>query len=421
MDTTYDQMKAPAGLIARSRRYLALLVVLMGLVAIMDQYLSTVGLSARPYILEEYSLTPSQFSWLESLYLSATFLVFVLNGLNDIIGRKFAILVLVLLMGLSALGIVLATPSLPLFMIFYTVAIFTTVSNMWTIPIGEEAPAARRAALVSVVYVIGLIPLQAILPPLLVDRLGLDWKWMYGVMAVLMIPVLVLWLFMKETRRYVVVKEERALGLKKRHFFCLGVIDRRDLRYIAISAAIWICWLVSYWLYGWAGYFFMTVNGFTLGQWSAVLLVTLIMAMLGGVAGGWVMDRLGRKTTLIVGCLGLAVALSLLGFVPRAILPVVAAGSGFFTTFAYSWIIVYIPEIFPTERRGACMGWTTTVARIAYVAGPALAGVLLRAFPAMDWYWVIAGAIMFIPIAIVLILKPYETRVQQLEEIELRR
>jgi MFS family permease len=421
MDSTYDQIRAPATPAARSRRYLALLVVLMGGVAVMDQYLSTVKLTALPYILEEYSLEAAQFSALESLYLAVTFLVFVLNGLNDIIGRKWSILVLVLLMGLSALGIVLATPTLSLFMIFYTLATFTTVSNMWTIPIGEEAPAARRARLVSIVYVIGLIPLQAILPPLIVDTLGLDWKWMYGVMAVFMIPILVLWLFMKETRRYAVVKEERAHGSRKRHFFGLGVIDRRDGWYIFVSASIWICWLVNSLLYYWAGYFFMTVKGYTLGQWSAVLLVTLIMAMLGGVAGGWLMDRLGRKTVLIAGCLGLAVTLSLLAVLPRGLLPVAAAGSGFFTSFAYSWIVVYVPEVFPTERRGACMGWTTTVARAAYVLGPALAAVLLRAFPTMDWYWIIAGAIMLIPIGIVLVLKPYETRVQQLEEIEVRR
>jgi MFS family permease len=77
--------------------------------------------------------------------------------------------------------------------------------------------------------------------------------------------------------------------------------------------------------------------------------------------------------------------------------------------------------VFPTERRGACMGWTTTVARVSYVAGPALAAVLLDAFPTMDWFWVVTGAIMTIPIGIVLLLKPYETRDKELEEIELRR
>jgi hypothetical protein len=39
----------------------------------------------------------------------------------------------------------------------------------------------------------------------------------------------------------------------------------------------------------------------------------------------------------------------------------------------------------------------------------------------MDWFWVVTGAIMTIPIGIVLLLKPYETRDKELEEIELSR
>jgi len=421
MTVSAQDPKASVGSQARRRGYLVYLMVLMGLVAVMDQYLSTVKTTAIPYVIEEYGIAASRFSWLEAIYLVFTFFVFLLNGLNDLIGRKLSILVLILLMGLSAIGIVLLTPSLHLFMVFYTVAMFTTVSNMWTIPVSEESPADKRAKYVSIVYVIGLIPLQALLPPFLLNTLGLSWKWMYGVMSVFMVPVLILWLFMKETGRYATIQEQRRAGIRKRHVMGLGVIDRHDLRYIGISASIWFCWLTYSILYFWAGYYFMTIKGYSLAQWSLVLLATLVMAMVGGVAGGWLMDRIGRRLALILGCVALALFVALLGFVGGVLLPIVAAISGFFTSFTYTWVVVYVPEVFPTERRGACMGWTTTVARVSYVAGPALAAVLLDAFPTMDWFWVVAGAIMTIPIGIVLLLKPYETRDKELEEIELRR
>jgi MFS family permease len=421
MTVSAKDPKASVGSQARSRGYLVYLMVLMGLVAVMDQYLSTVKTTAIPYVIEEYGIAASRFSWLEAIYLVFTFFVFVLNGLNDLIGRKLSILVLVLLMGLSAIGIVLLTPGLHLFMVLYTVAMFTTVSNMWTIPVSEESPADKRAKYVSIVYVIGLIPLQALLPPFLLNTLGLSWKWMYGVMFVFMVPVLVLWLFMKETRRHATIQEQRRAGIRKRHVMGLGVIDRHDLRYIGISASIWFCWLTYSILYFWAGYYFMTIKGYSLAQWSMVLLATLVMAMVGGVAGGWLMDRIGRRLALILGCVALAFIVSLLGFAEGVFLPIVAAISGFFTSFTYTWVVVYVPEVFPTERRGACMGWATTVARVSYVAGPALAAVLLDAFPTMDWFWVVTGAIMVIPIGIVLLLKPYETRDKELEEIELRR
>jgi MFS family permease len=421
MNARSNDPEASGGHQTRSRSYLAYLIALMGLVAVMDQYLSTIKTTAIPYIIQEYAISASNFSWLEALYLISSFFIFVLNGLSDIIGRKLSILVLILLMGLSSIAIVLFAPSIHLFMAFYAVAVFTTVSNMWTIPVSEESSAERRAKNVSIVYVIGLIPLQALLPPFLLNTLGLSWKWMYGVMFVFMIPVLVLWLFMKETRRYATIKEQRREGIRKRHILGLGVIDRHDLRYIAISASIWFCWLVYSVLYFWAGYYFMTVKGYSLSQWSMVLLATLIMAMVGGVAGGWLMDRIGRKSALILGCVGLALFVVLLGFAGGVYLPIVAAISGFFTSLTYTWIVVYVPEIFPTERRGTCMGWTTTVARISYVAGPALAAVLLQAFPTMEWFWVVAGAVMILPIGIILLLNPYETKTRPLEEIELRR
>jgi putative MFS transporter len=406
---------------ARSRSYLIYLITLMGLVAVMDQYLSTVKTTALPYIIEEYAISASQFSWLEALYLTSSFFIFVLNALNDVIGRKLASLVLILLMGLSAIAIVLWTPSIHLFMVSYALVMFTTVSNMWTIPVSEESPAQQRAKYVSIVYVIGLIPLQALLPPLLLDTLGLDWKWMYGIMFLFMIPVLVMWLFMQETGRYAAIRQERRDGRRKRHVLGLGVIDKHDLRYIAISASIWLCWLVYSVLYYWGGYYFMTVKGYSLAQWSMVLLATLIMAMVGGVAGGWLMDRFGRRPTFIWGCVVLALLVALMGFAKGALLPVITAISGFFTSLTYTWIVVYVPEIFPTGRRGTCMGWTTTVARISYVAGPALAAVLLDAFPTMKWFWVVTGAVILLPIGLLLLFNPYETKTRPLEEIELRR
>jgi MFS family permease len=414
-------LEQASGAQKKSRSYMVYLIVLMGLVALMDQYLSTVKTTATPYIIEEYGTTAPHFSWLEALYLISSFIIFLLNGLNDVIGRKWAALILILMMGLSALGIVIWTPSLHLFMAFYAVVMYTTVSNMWSISVSEESPAEQRARNVSIVYVIGLIPLQALLPPLLIDRLGLDWKWMYGVMFLFMVPVLVLWLFMKETGRYRTIQVERRAGTRKRHMLGLGVIDRRDVRYIAISSAIWLCWLIYSVLYYWAGYYFMTLKGYSLTQWSMVLLATLIMAMTGGLAGGWLMDRIGRTLVLILGCVGVTVFVILMAFAGGFWLPVVTAISGFFTSLAYTWVVVYVPEIFPTERRGTCMGWTTTVARVSYVVAPALAAVLLETFPMMRGFWVVTGLIMLLPIGIISLWNPYETRFQVLEEIEEQR
>ena len=411
---TKDMMKE------RSKRYIIYLVVIMGLVAIMDQYLSMVPITFMDSILNEYGLLAQDFEWWEALYLIPTFFIFLLNGLVDIIGRKFSILLLILIMGFSSLAIVFLTPTFHLFMVFYSIVTFTTVSNMWTIPISEEAPAQKRAKLGSIVYVIGLFPLSAIIPLYVIPTLG--WKWMYGIMFFFMIPVLVLWFFMKETGRYDVIKEERRLGLKKRHFFGLGTINRCDVRYILFSAAIWMCWLIdSILIIRWMGYYFMKIHGYARQEWLLVFLVSGVLMIIGGVVSGVVMDKIGRKKGFIIGAVGFAISLFLLGFGPVVLLPVMGALTGFFIAFSYAWVIVYIPEIFPTERRGACLGWTTTVARVSYVVGPVLAAVMLTAFPTMEWFWSVAGAIMIIPIILVVLFHPYETRIKELEVIEKQR
>ncbi len=403
-----------------NNRYLIYLVILMGLVALMDQYLSLIKSTAIPYILDAYKIKASEFSWWEAVYLIPTFFIFLLNGLNDIIGRKLSILILVILMGFSSISIALFASSFHIFMIFYAVVMYTTVSNMWTIPIIEESPSEKRARFVSISYIIGLIPLQAILPPILINILKLDWKWIYGIMFIFMIPVVIIWFFMRETKRYEIIKEERKKGVRG-HLFGLGDINRKDLKYIAISSTIWASWLITGFLYMMGGHYFMDIYHYSLSEWSLILLATLLATMIGGFTGGWFMDRFGRGKTLSAGCIGIAISLSLLGFLPRELLPFEAPIAGFFISFVYPWIIAYVPEIFPTDRRGSCMGWTTTAARVSYIIGPIITATLLQMFPKMDWYWVFAGSVMLIPIFIVTIFKPYETMIKELEMIEKER
>jgi len=403
-----------------TRRYILYLVIFMGMIAIMDQYLSFIETTAIPNVLRDYAVTDAQYSWWKAVYFIPTFLIFLLNGLADIIGRKKSLLILILLFGFASLGIVYMTPSFHLYMVFFAIIIFATVSNMWAIPISEEAPAEKRAKYVSIVYFISLIPLQAIIPPIL-SRLGVSWKWMYGVMFLFMMPVLVMWLFMKETQRYEVIREERKLGKRKKHFYGLGVINRSDVKYILFSAVIWMCWLIVSMFVVWAGYFFMDLHGYSLDQWSLTLLGSLLLMMAGAILGGWTMDKLGRKTGLLIGCAGLGFFIALIGITPLALARVITIIAGFFLGFSYTWIIVYIPEIFPTERRGSCMGWTTTTARGSYVLGPALAAIMLTASPSMEWFWIVGGLLMIIPIVLVFLFHPYETKIKELEEIEEKR
>jgi MFS family permease len=393
----------------------------MAMIALMDQYLSFIETVALPSFLSEFHMTAEAFSWWEAVYYIPTFFIFLLNGLTDIIGRKFSILILFSMMGLASLGMLVATPSFHFFMLFLSIITFTTVSNMWTIPVSEESPAEKRAKIMGIVYGISLIPLPAVLP-LLINKLGLGWRWYYGSMFLFMIPVLVMWFFMREPKRFQVIKEERRLGKRKKHYYGIGVINRADLKYLVFSAAIWMCWLIVSLIGGkYISYYFVTVHHYEQNVFLLIFLGVLLMMMVGSFIGGWTMDKIGRKRGFLVGCFGLAFFMALIGLVDVSIARFVAPFTGFFLGFSYTWIIVYIPEIFPTDRRGALMGWTTTAARGSYIIGPVVAAILLGLFPDMQWFWVISGLIMTIPIVLVLLFHPYETTHKELEVIESQR
>ena len=65
-----------------------------------------------------------------------------------------------------------------------------TTSNLWEVPISEEAPAKTRGLYGSAAFLIGVIPLYAILGTNFIDNFG--WRWGYGTMFFLMILLLIL-------------------------------------------------------------------------------------------------------------------------------------------------------------------------------------------------------------------------------------
>ena len=409
----------PSKILLRNSGYLIYLVVFMGIVAMMDWYLSMVESTVKPYVLTEFNVPASVFARWETIYLIPTLLIFLLNGLSDIIGRKITILILILLMGLPALAMTQLTSSFHSFMIFYCLINFAIVSNLWTIPVSEEAPGKSRGKMLSTVYGISMIPLSAILPPLIIPALG--WRWAYGIAVFIALLALIMWVFMKETGRYEQLKEERKQGLKKKHAYGMGIIKRKDIYYIVISVVIWASWLVVSRAVTWAGYFFMDIQGFSLNEWSLFLGVGGFTSILGALAAGWFMDKFGRMKSFYVSSIGLILSLALISFLPRAWLPVAPALALFFLMFNYSWIVVYIPEIFPTEIRGSCLGWTTTISRLTFIIAPLIISALLKAFPDMQFFWVIIGGFLLIPLLFVLRFRPHETMREQLEDIEVRR
>ena len=397
----------------RSGKYVAYLVVFMGLVGLLDQYLSQVEGPLIPFILEDYGITAPEFALWQGIYGIITFGVFFIAWFADAYGRRKGILILMLVLGIPALLIVFMTEgNFHIFMILYSLVILGTLSNLWEIPISEESPPEKRGLYGSLAFLIGLIPLFAFLAGPIAMSIG--WRWAYGIMFFFMLGLCIMWYFMKEPQRWEIAHKERGskvLKIKK----ALKSLNRKDFTYILMCSLVYGLWTISYKLAAtWGGYYYMNILGYSEPQFRSILLIAASLTMVGALLSGILMDKLGRNGTMIIGCTG-----SMIAFVGIGI-----TGSPIFFWLGYlcmpiilGWLLVYFAEIFPTEIRSTAVGISGISVRAAYVIGPLIAALLLLTYPTMEGFWIWGGVFIIIPLA-TLLIKPYETKGKVLEEVQ---
>jgi MFS family permease len=107
-----------------------------------------------------------------------------------------------------------------------------------------------------------------------------------------------------------------------------------------------------------------------------------IGAIMGYIGLGFFADRFGRKPIVMIffaASLVLTPALYL-WTTNLHLLLLVAAINGFFTLGQYSWMSVWLPELFPTRLRATGMAFTFNAPRFIACLGPLFAGVLIARF-----------------------------------------
>jgi MFS family permease len=407
-----------------SKRYMIFLVVVMGLVSQMDSWLSLIETKALPYIITEFwapiddaarAVARTEFAFLQGIFGIIVFGVFFIAWFADAFGRRTGMMVLVLTMGIPSILIVFLSINIYAFLILYSIVIMATTSNLWEVPISEEAPAASRGMYGSAAFLIGVIPLYALLGTRIIDTLG--WQWGYGIMFVLMLVLMLMLYFMKEPQRWkdsVAARENVRLGVMT----ALKKIRKEDRRYILIATIVYLAWTISFKMATtFGGEYFVQVLTYTDDQFNSILTIAGLLLPVSALISGVLLDRVGRNPVLIVGSLGSVFSLIALGLTG---IPLTYQLAYFFMAMVLAWIYVYLAEIFTTEIRSTSIGVCVTGARLGYVVGPLLSSLFIGMFPLMDGFWMFAGVLMLIPL-ITLAAKPLETKGKTLEEIEVER
>jgi MFS family permease len=105
-------------------------------------------------------------------------------------------------------------------------------------------------------------------------------------------------------------------------------------------------------------------------------------AIIGYASLGFLADRFGRKPTVMLYFAAAFLLTPVLYLWTRDLhlLLVAAAVNGFFTLGQYSWMPVWLPELFPTRSRATGIAFSFNAPRFVAFLGPLFAGVLIVQF-----------------------------------------
>jgi len=118
-------------------------------------------------------------------------------------------------------------------------------------------------------------------------------------------------------------------------------------------------------------------------QWASYAgMVYNAGAIIGYASFGFFADRFGRKPVTML-FFAMALVLTPVLFLwtqDLTLLLVIAAINGFFSLGQYSWMPVWLPELFPTRIRATGMAFVFNAPRFVAFLGPLLAGTLIVSF-----------------------------------------
>ena len=191
------------------------------------------------------------------------------------------------------------------------------------------------------------------------------------------------------------------------------------------TVMLWLLWfgmVFSYYgIFTWLPQILTREQGYGLQtSFGFVLLITLAQVP-GYFSAAVLVERWGRKPTLVSYLLACAVATLLFGLrglgadASREELLLWGSLVSFFNLGAWGVVYAYTPELYPTAIRGSGTGWAAGVGRVGGIVGPYLVGIMLGTWNlgTVAIFSMFAGVLLVIAIDVWLLGE--ETKDQTLE------
>ncbi len=413
-------------------------------------------------IKHEFSLNATEVGALASMSFIGMFIGAALSGLlADRLGRCFVFRLSIIVWGISSVACAIA-PSLE---ILLACRVFLGIGMAMELPVAQSlvcefVPARVRGkyvALMEGAWPVGFIS-AGIMAHLLLPLIG--WRGMFMVQAVPAVFVLIVRRIVPESPRWLsesgqaekaesvlVSIEERVnklldseesadpvsttsrlrpevdscvqlqSGTRRGIFFPLKeLFSKAHLKRTMMLWTLWFFALLGYYgLTTWLGVL-LESKGFDLAKSTEYIVLISLAGVPGFFTAAWLVERWGRKPSMILALVASAISAYLYGTAP-SFPAMIAFGlvMQFFMFGMWSVLYAYTPELYPTHARATGAGFASSVGRVGALIGPVLIGIILPKAGQPGVFALAAGSLFVAAIAVFLLGE--ETKGRILEEI----
>ena len=190
-------------------------------------------------------------------------------------------------------------------------------------------------------------------------------------------------------------------------------------RYVRRTVMLWILWfgvvLTYYGIFLWIPSILAT-RGLSEVRSNEFFFLSTLAQVPGYFSAAWLVERIGRKPTLVAYLLGTAASAFMFGNAGTGTDAFIwAALLSFFNLGAWGVVYTITPELYPTSVRATGSGVAAAVGRVGGIIGPYLTPVLVTAIAVNGTFAVFMGLLVITAAAVAVLGE--ETRGRSLEEI----
>lgn len=383
-----------------------LIVFICFLIMLIDGYDLAVTAQLLPAIARSFSVSTAQFTNAFAVQaIGQAMGAFALGPLADRWGRRPVLLLCLPLFGLATLASVMTATTWQFgLMRFASGALGGALMPVTIALVADFSPHRWRSSMIGVAYAglsVGTLGAAAIVGWLLDARGWQSLFWIGGVFPMLLTLVAALWV--PESPRYLARTKPRdarigsalrligvrvpsgaqfTVAAKDAGGRSVPIAELFRNRRAFLTLALWVASifsLTSVTLFQLMPSFFNELGSVPLARIATYMSFAGVGSVVGMFSAGWTMDKVGRYRALALYSLaaamsGFALLLTPFGTTPFLVLIVWA---GFSFGAAQQALNILTPTLYPSRMRAAAVGWKAGISRLASVAAPLLAGVIL--------------------------------------------